>query len=637
MSTPDIAASGAAAGDESPAAHGSSRNTLLLVLGAAGVVYGDIGTSPLYAFRESLAHSGQMSREAVVGIVSLLLWALLITVTLKYVVLIMRADNKGEGGTLSLMALAHSALGRRTGAVLALGVVGAALFYGDAVITPAISVMSAVEGLKLVTPGVEPYVVPIALVILTGLFAVQSRGTGNVAALFGPIMVLWFATLAVLGLTHIADDPEIFYAINPWYGVSFLVTHGEIGFLVLGAVVLAVTGGEALYADMGHFGKRPIRIAWTGMVLPALALNYLGQGAFVLSHPEAASNPFFLMAPQWGLLPLVILATIATIIASQAVITGAYSLTQQAIQLGLLPRLKIKHVSETLMGQIYMPQVTALLFVGVVILVLAFQTSSNLASAYGIAVTGAMTVDTLLAFIVARGLWKWSPWLAVAVIAPFLIIDLAFFSANLLKFTDGGYMPIVFGTFLAIAMWTWDRGTRMIRAKVRKDSVPITQLVKMLRRSKPHRVPGTAVFLTADPDSAPASLLHNLKHNKVLHKTNIVFTIRTLPTPRVANEEKIEVSELSEGVLRIIAKVGYMERPDVQRLLALSRKQGLHFDLMQTSFFLSRFRYVSDARSGMPVWQDKVFIGLTKVAADVTDFYHIPSGRLVELGSQMSI
>jgi KUP system potassium uptake protein len=637
MSTPDIAASGAAAGDEPSALHGSSRNTLLLVLGAAGVVYGDIGTSPLYAFRESLAHSGQVSREAVVGIVSLLLWALVITVTLKYVVLIMRADNKGEGGTLSLMALAHSALGRRTGAVLALGVMGAALFYGDAVITPAISVMSAVEGLKLVTPGVEPYVVPIALVILTGLFAVQSRGTGKVAALFGPIMVLWFATLAALGLAHIADDPEIFYAINPWYGLSFLFTHGEIGFFVLGAVVLAVTGGEALYADMGHFGKRPIRIAWTTMVLPALALNYLGQGAYVLSHPEAAANPFFLMAPDWGLLPLVILATIATIIASQAVITGAYSLTQQAIQLGLLPRLKIKHVSETLMGQIYMPQVTALLFVGVVILVLAFQSSSNLASAYGIAVTGAMTVDTLLAFIVARGLWNWSPWLAAAVVAPFLVIDLAFFSANLLKFTDGGYMPIVFGTGLAVIMWTWDRGTRMIRAKVRKDSVPITQLVKMLRRSKPHRVPGTAVFLTADPESAPASLLHNLKHNKVLHKTNIIFTIRTLPTPRVANDEKIEVSELSEGVLRIVAKVGYMERPDVQRLLALSRKQGLHFDLMQTSFFLSRFRYVSDARGGMPVWQDKVFVGLTKVAADVTDFYHIPSGRLVELGSQMSI
>ncbi|MFO1169520.1 MAG: potassium transporter Kup [Hyphomicrobiaceae bacterium] len=637
MSIPDAAASTAAPGEESAKEHGHSGNLLILVLGAAGVVYGDIGTSPLYAFRESLAHSGQVSREAVVGIVSLLLWALTITVTLKYVVLIMRADNKGEGGTLSLMALAHTALGRRTGSVLALGVVGAALFYGDAVITPAISVMSAVEGLKLVTPGVDPLVVPIALVILTGLFAMQSRGTGSVAALFGPIMVIWFATLAVLGLIHIADDPEIFYAINPWYGVSFLIKHGEIGFLVLGAVVLAVTGGEALYADMGHFGKRPIRIAWTGLVLPALALNYFGQGAFVLSHPEAAHNPFFLMAPEWGLLPLVILATIATVIASQAVITGAYSLTQQAIQLGLLPRLKIRHVSETLMGQIYMPQVTALLFVGVVILVLVFRSSSNLASAYGIAVTGAMTVDTMLAFIVARGLWKWSPWLAATVIAPFLVIDLTFFSANLLKFTDGGYMPIVFGSMLAIAMWTWDRGTRMIRAKVRKDSVPITQLVKMLRRSKPHRVPGTAVFLTADPDSAPASLLHNLKHNKVLHKTNIIFTIRTLPTPRVATDEKIEVSELSEGVLRIIAKVGYMERPDVQQLLALSRRQGLHFDLMQTSFFLSRFRYVSDARSGMPKWQDKVFIGLTKVAADVTDFYHIPSGRLVELGSQMSI
>jgi KUP system potassium uptake protein len=607
------------------------------VLGAAGVVYGDIGTSPLYALRESIAHSGPLLPTTVIGIVSLLLWALIVTVTLKYVVFFMRADNKGEGGTLSLMALAHSALGRRTGAVLALGIAGAALFYGDAVITPAISVLSAVEGLSLVTPVLEPYVLPIALVILTGLFAVQSRGTGSVAALFGPIMVVWFLTLAVLGLIHIADDPQIFHAFNPTYGVWFLVTHGEIGFVVLGAVVLAVTGGEALYADMGHFGKRPIRIAWSTLVLPALAINYLGQGALVLSHPSAAENPFFLMAPEWGLLPLVILATVATIIASQAVITGAYSLTQQAIQLGLLPRLKIKHVSETMMGQIYMPQVTALLFLGVVTLVLVFRSSSNLASAYGIAVTGAMTVDTLLGFIVARWLWGWSKWLAAGVLIPFLVVDLAFFSANLVKFTDGGYLPIVFGLFLAITMWTWDRGTRYVRAKVRRDSVPIGQLVKMLRRSKPHRVPGTAVFLTADPDSAPASLLHNLKHNKVLHKMNIVFTIRTLQTPRVPSEEKIEVETLSDGVLRIIAKVGYMERPDVQKLLALSRKQGLHFDLMQTSFFLSRFRYVSDAKSGLPVWQDKVFIGLTKVAADVTDFYHIPSGRLVELGSQMNI
>ncbi len=636
MSASDAAAA-TGAGEEHRSGHGPPRSTLPLVIGAAGVVFGDIGTSPLYAFRESLAHSGPLARETVVGIVSLLLWSLVIAVSLKYVVLIMRADNKGEGGTLSLMALAHGALGRRTPAVLLLGIAGAALFYGDAVITPAISVMSAVEGLKLVTPAVEPFVVPIALIILTGLFAVQSRGTESVAALFGPVMVIWFAALAVLGLIHIADDPEIFYALNPLNGIGFLLTHGHVGFIVLGSVVLAVTGGEALYADMGHFGKRPIRIAWTTMVLPALALNYLGQGALVLSHPETAANPFFLLAPDWGLLPLVVLATIATVIASQAVITGAYSLTQQAIQLGLLPRLKIKHVSETLMGQIYMPQVTALLFVGVVILVLAFRSSSNLASAYGIAVTGAMTVDTLLLFVVARWLWGWSRGLAAAVCIPFLVIDLAFFSANAMKFADGGYLPIVFGLVLAVAMWVWDRGTRYVRAKVRKDSVPIGQLVKMLRRSKPHRVPGTAVFLTADPDSAPASLLHNLKHNKVLHTTNIIFTIRTQQMPRVPNEEKIEVEELSEGVLKIIAKVGYMERPDVQRLLAMSRKQGLHFDLMQTSFFLSRFRYVADARSGMPLWQDKIFIGLTKVAADVTDFYHIPSGRLVELGSQMSI
>ena len=611
----------------------------LLVVGAAGVVYGDIGTSPLYALRESLAHTTHhgVAENEVVGVISLLTWALLISVTIKYVIFLMRADNKGEGGTLSLMALAQSAIGQKTSIVFVLGIAGAALFYGDAVITPAISVLSAVEGLKLVTPVFDPYILPIALAILLALFAVQSHGTSGVAALFGPVMLVWFATLAVLGLWHISDDPRIFAALWPGYGIVFLWQNGQVGFVVLGAVVLAVTGGEALYADMGHFGKRPIRIAWTFLVLPALLLNYFGQGALVLANPGAASNPFFLMAPDWALLPLVILATIATIIASQAVITGAYSLTQQAIQLGLLPRLKIRHTSAEQAGQIYMPQVNAVLFIGVILLVLTFRTSSAFASAYGIAVTGAMAVDTALGFIVARYLWGWSLRNALLVVVPLMLVDLTFLAANLMKFIEGGWLPVLLGAALCIIMWTWLRGTKLVREKSRRHSVPIGQLVRMLRKSKPNMVQGCAVFLTGDPDSAPSALLHNLKHNQVLHKNNIMLTIRTSVSPRVPAEEQLRVEPLGEGITRIIATVGFMETPNVQRIMEAARKKGIQFDIMRTSFFLSRLRFLADAKAGMPLWQDQLFIMLTKLSSDVTDFYHIPSGRVVELGSQMSL
>jgi KUP system potassium uptake protein len=612
------------------------------VLGSMGVVFGDIGTSPLYALRESLHHTSTAgaTRAEVLGIVSLLIWAVIITVTFKYVLFIMRADNKGEGGTLSLMALAQGALGRRTNSVLLLGVVGAALFYGDAVLTPAISVLSAVEGLKLVSPVFDKttLILPIATAILVALFVGQSYGTQRVASFFGPIMALWFLVLAILGLLHIGDDLQIFEAIyKPWHAISFLLSHGKIGFIVMGAVFLAVTGGEALYADMGHFGRRPIQIAWMSFVMPALILNYLGQGAMVLANPETAKDPFFLLAPGWALLPLVILATAATVIASQAVITGAFSLTQQAIQLGLLPRLKIQHTSETQAGQIYLPQINYLLMVLVILLVWQFRSSSALASAYGIAVTGTMIVDTSLAFIVVWKLWRWPLQWALLLCVPILIMDLAFFSANLLKFFEGGYIPITFGLLLVAMMWTWTTGTRLIADRYRRDAVSISDLMRMLDKSKPHRVDGTAVYLTGDPDMAPSALLHNLKHNRVLHKQNIILTVRTSEVPRIPKREQIQVETISPDMKRIIATLGFMETPNVPRILTLARPKGIDFDIMQTSFFVARFQVKAATKRGLPPLQHALFVTLARFSNDATDFFDIPSGRVVWLGGQVTI
>ena len=611
-----------------------------LTLGSVGVVYGDIGTSPLYALKESLLHTAQggvIARQNVIAVVSLILWALIIVVTLKYVFLILRADNKGEGGTLSLMALAQAGGVKAMGPVFILGVAGAALFYGDAIITPAISVLSAVEGLKVVTPVFEPFVLPITIAIIAGLFFVQSRGTARVAAYFGPITTVWFLVIGGLGLWHIGDDPGVLAALNPLEGAQFMVNHGGLAFIVVGSVFLAVTGAEALYADMGHFGRKPIRLAWLALVFPALALNYLGQGAMLMANPKAIESPFFLMAPAWGVLPLVVLATLATIIASQAVITGAFSLTQQAISLGLLPRMRIRHTSETLAGQIYIPAVNLLLFAGVIGLVLSFRNSSALASAYGVAVTGTMVNTTCLAFIVARRVWKWSLPAAAGLILPLLAVDIAFLSSNLLKVLDGGYVPLLLGSLIAVIMWTWSRGSKILSEISSKGSITMKELVSMLAKSHPHRVSGTAVFLTSDTSIAPAALMHNLKHNRVLHANNILMSIHTADTPRVKLEEQFAVTSVAAGIQTLNVRLGYMQTPQVPLLLSQARRQGLEFDIQNASFFLGRRTLKASARGAMPIWQDYLYIGLHRIAATATAFFHIPSGRVVELGDQVHL
>jgi KUP system potassium uptake protein len=609
-----------------------------LALGSVGVVYGDIGTSPLYALREALHHAqeGGVTRAEVLGVTSLLLWALIFIVTGKYVLFLMRADNRGEGGTLSLMALAQRAIGRSTPVVFLLGVAGAALFYGDALITPAISVLSAVEGLKLVTPVFEPYVVPITVAILLALFAAQRHGTGKVAAFFGPITALWFLTMALLGLVHLQDDLGVLAAFNPGYAFGFLFSHGAVGFVVLGSVFLAVTGTEALYADMGHFGRAPIQAAWIGLVFPALALNYLGQGALVLKHPEALDNPFFLLAPEWALLPLVIFATVATVIASQAVITGAYSVTQQAIQLGLLPRMEIQYTSDVHAGQIYLPDVNRLLLIGILVLVSMFQTSSALASAYGIAVTGSMMVDTLLAFVVVWKAWRWPLALALPFILPFLFVDASFLLANLAKVLDGGYVPLMIAAGIMLAMWTWVRGIRLIYHKTH-TGLPLADLIRQLERSPPTRVPNTAIFLTSDPNVVPTALLHNLKHNMVLHENNIVMNVRTATIPRVDDEDRVKIERLSDDFSRLVLTFGYMETPNIPKALVLARRQGLKFDIMKTSFFVGRRSIKPATKSAMPRWQDNIFLSLARRATNASDFFNIPAGRVVELGTLVTI
>jgi KUP system potassium uptake protein len=611
-----------------------------LTLGSIGVVFGDIGTSPLYAFREaaSAAAEGQpVSRIIVLGVLSLILWSLLIVVTAKYVLLLLRADNNGEGGTLSLMALGQRALGRRSWPLLALGVVGASMFIGDSMITPAISVLSAVEGLKLVTPALEHYVVPLTIFILVVLFSVQSSGTARVASLFGPVTVVWFVTLAVMGLVHISDDPTVLLAINPWYAIQFMLSHGVIGLVTMGLVFLAVTGGEALYADLGHFGRKPIQAAWLCFVLPALLINYFGQGALVLSDPSAIENSFYRMVPEVLLIPLVVLATAATVIASQAVITGAYSLIRQAVQLGLLPRFEVRYTSETHAGQIYLPRVNRLLLIGVVLLVLLFRTSSGLASAYGIAVSTTMVVDGIMGFVVIWKLWNWRAATAAAVILPFVVVDMSFFAANLLKLLEGAWVPLLFGVVMAVMIWTWRRGAAILTVKTRRIEVPLMDLIKSLEKRPPHIVKGTAVFLTSDPSFVPTALMHNLKHNKVLHEHNVILTIETAQTPRVDPAERVKMETISEKFSTVRLRFGFMESPNVPKALVIARKLGWQFDIMATSFFVSRRSLKPSAQSGMPLWQDHLFIAMMRSANDATDYFQIPTGRVVEVGTQVTI
>ncbi|MDZ7909788.1 MAG: potassium transporter Kup [Gemmobacter sp.] len=610
-----------------------------LTLGALGVVYGDIGTSPLYAMRESLHAAGHdgLTRADVLGVISLLIWTLILIVTLKYVTLIMRADNHGEGGTLSLVALVQNALGRRPLWLIGFGAVGISLFFGDSIITPAMSVLSAVEGGALVAPGLQDYVVPITLVIIVALFAMQSRGTEAVSVLFGPIMIVWFTVMALLGLRHISDDPSIFLALNPVYALGYLADNGLASFIVLGSVFLAVTGGEALYTDMGHFGRRPIRLAWGAMVFPALTLSYLGQGAMVLAHPETARNPFFLLAPDWALAPLVLLATAATVIASQAVISGAFSVAKQAVQMGLLPRMEIRHTSDTQYGQIYMPRINTILAVGVVALVLAFGSSSNLASAYGIAVTGDMVITSILAIFLLNRAWHWPVLLVLAVMLPLILLESLFLAANLTKVMDGGYIPILFAAFLCLVMWTWVRGTAHVKRKSRANSIEFDSLLTMLEKSHPVDVPGTAIFLTADPDMAPPALLHNLKHNQVLHKQNFIVTVNVAPVPEVTEAGRVLVEKVNSRFTKINLTFGYMDDQNVPRALGLARKQGEKFDIMTTSFFLNHRSFRSAPNEGLPRWQERLFIGMARGATNATEFYRLPTNRVLELGQQLTI
>ena len=634
-----------------PQPHAAPRGFFGLALGSIGVVFGDIGTSPLYAFHDALAQAGKrgVDASAIVGVVSLAFWALILVVTVKYVIVIMRADNRGEGGILSLMALAQHALGGRTRWVFFLGVCGAALFYGDALITPSISVLSAIEGLRSIPHLGEHVTLAVVLItslaILLALFVGQGYGTAKVAGLFGPICLIWLVCIAALGALNFVHEPRVFLALNPWMGARFLLTHGMIGFFVLGSVFLTVTGAEALYADMGHFGRWPIQAAWLFLVLPCLALNYLGQGGFALSvlkashgHIVGDHNWFYEMAPAILRVPLVIIAALATIIASQAVITGSYSLTSQAIQLGLLPRLEVRQTSESHSGQIYLPQVNLMLAIGVVLLVAIFKTSGALAMAYGIAVSGTMAVTTSLAFIVMWKLWKWPLIAAIAVAAPLVALDLVFLSANLMRIFEGGFVPVLLGAGMFAVMYTWSRGTSLLAEKTSRESPPLKEFAKLLADRQYTRVKGTAVFLTSDIEHTPGALLHNLKHNQILHEQNIIMTVRTADRPRVPVAERLQIETVNDSFRTVVATFGFMESPNVPEALRQGRAVGLTYSHMTTSFFLGRRTVVAAARhSLMPNWQDRLFILMMKNAAAPTDFFHIPAGRVVEMGSQITV
>ncbi len=631
--------------DQEPARPGG-RHLAVVSMAALGVVYGDIGTSPLYAIRECFfgEHAVSVSPQNVLGVLSLILWSLLLVISTKYLVFILRADNRGEGGILALMALIHpehspAKVRTRRGQwlLIALGLFGAALLYGDGMITPAISVLSAVEGLEVATPIFRPYVIPLTVGILIGLFLFQRRGTEGVGAVFGPVTLVWFATLAGLGVTAIVKQPRVLAAVNPVWALEFFARNQGRGFLVLGAVFLVVTGGEALYADMGHFGARPIRLTWFSIVLPALLLNYFGQGALLLAEPTTAHNPFYHLAPDWALYPLVVLATAATVIASQAVISGAFSLTMQAVQLGYAPRLSIEHTSAETMGQIYMPQVNWVLMVATIGLVLGFRTSSNLAAAYGVAVTTTMVITTVLFYVVARELWGWRRWAIGGLCASFLVVDVSFFGASMVKVAQGGWFPLLVAAGIFTLMTTWRTGRKILASRLRAGVVDVSRFLAEGGIEKLPRVPGVGLFLTSNPDGVPVVLLHNIKHNKVLHQKVVLFTISNEDVPTVAPAERLEVSDLGQGFYRLIARYGFMESPNVPRILRLAKERGLDVDPNQASFFLGREHLIATEKPGMALWREKLFVLMSRNAQGATTYFRLPPNRVVELGAQIEL
>ena len=613
----------------------------LTSLAAIGVVYGDIGTSPLYAYREAMvasgAHGGGVDPEHVLGVLSVITWALIIVVTIKYVIILMMADNDGEGGTFSLLALVQRAMGRPTPIVLALGMLGAGLFYGDAAVTPAVSVLGAIEGLKLVTPAFEPFIVPLAVVIIVFLFVFQSKGTSAVAKFFGPVMMVWFTALAVGGFMNLIQAPVVLGALNPVRAAELVMSNGPLGLAILGAAFLAVTGAEALYADLGHFGRRPIQVSWLFVVMPALLLNYYGQGALLMTNPGAIENPFFRLYPEWALLPMIVLAAAATVIASQAVISGAYSLTQQGVQLKLIPRLRIRQTSETQQGQIYMPEVNFWLMLGVLMLIVVFGSSSALAAAYGISVTGEMCITSILVMVVARKLWKMPLVLAIGMMVPFLALDLVFFGANSMKIFSGGYVSLAIAGGMILLMWTWRRGAAIILKLERENDVPLDMIFRQMDSKSISTVPGTAIYLTGTPDMVPAAMLHSLKHFKALHEHIVILTIVTEDVPRVAPEDRVNMEELNERFRRVELRFGYAEEPDVPKALLQCRKLGWKFDIMATSFILSQRSLKLSGQRRMPAWQSLFFFYLARNATRSSDYFRIPASRVVELGTLVNV
>jgi len=618
-------------------------NFWLTVLGALGIVYGDIGTSPLYAIRECFhhAHNVALTPANIMGVMSLIVWSLLIVISIKYILFIMRADNKGEGGILALIALVSPHRQRRTSDrvryVIPLGIFGAALLFGDGMITPAISVLSAVEGLEVATPLFSAYVLPITVTILVGIFMIQRQGTARIGAMFGPLMVIWFLVLGILGIYWIAQHPQILVSVNPYYAFQFFRENHISGFLVLGSVFLVVTGGEALYADMGHFGRIPIRWAWFILVLPCLLLNYLGQGALLINDPTAIQNPFFRMAPSWSLYPLVILATCATVIASQALISGVFSLTRQAIQLGYIPRLSITHTSKDEIGQIYVPMMNWVLMISTIWLVLQFRSSSNLAAAYGVAVTGTMVITTVLAYFVARRTWGWGRMKALGVVSIFIFIDMAFFAANIVKIPDGGWFPLLAGGIMYFLMSTWQRGRAIVAARLKQNATPIEQFVRDVVRQQPLRVPGIAIFMTSNSDSVPPALLHNLKHNRILHEQVVLLTISTTDEPYVRSRERTRVENLSPSFFRIVANYGFMQTPSIFEILDSAKKQGFNYVFEEITFFLGRETILPSHHPGMMIWREKLFAFMLRNAQRATAFYQIPPDQVIEVGIQVEI